>query len=171
MLKRRFAVYTIDPGGTTGCGYGEFRPRSTIKKTFAAGDWDTWEVPGEYYEQALVIFRDLVRRRQRWLKRGGSFRDFHVVIESFQLLVHKARGAGSDPAMLAPVRVTSALIALAHAFEGEGGERWLFDYQTPGEKASITPDRLRRMGLWVVGSEHRRDAVRHMVVRVDRLID
>lgn len=78
-----------------------------------------------------------------------------VVIESFQLRGVRLKGASS----LDPVRVGYGLASVLEILGYDGQVRW----QVPGKMSVATNERLRMWDLWVVGSEHERDAMRHAV--------
>lgn len=154
-------LMSIDPGGTTGAAYADVPSRARdVATAFKKGEWETAEFTGPSYEQAATIADEWEFRLRPVL-----------IIESFQLRPSKARGAGSDPKMLDPVRVTEGILAVLWSRKVNVED--LFDeerivFQTPQEKASVTSDRLRRFGLWIPKSDHKRDAMRHLVVRVSK---
>jgi hypothetical protein len=86
-----------------------------------------------------------------------------LVIEDFILTI----GAKSDRHALAPVRVTERLIATVIATKSWTGR--VANYQSSAmAKSKATDSRLRAAGLWIKGQRHARDAVRHLVIYVDR---
>lgn len=168
-----FAIMWVDPGTTSGVARGTFVPvgGGGIEEHFAFGLWETWEVTGTPGEQAWEImgeFRDW--RDDLALRYAYAPSRIMLGMESFQLRLNKARGAGSSEHMLDPIRVIHACEALSYC---DGGERkWTeIELQTPSQKSTITNERLRRWGLWTKGSEHRRDATRHLAIRLSSFID
>lgn len=167
-----FAVMAIDPGTTTGAVAGLFHAAADIPTCIANGDWEAWEVDGSPAEQAWQImdeFRDL---QAEWNIAGVAMPDIHLVCESFALRLKKAHGAGSDQRMMDPIRVITALETLALRPWQDGYRRWIkLEYQLPSEaKGYVTNERMRRWNAWVVGSEHKRDATRHMVKKISDII-
>lgn len=169
----KFAIMWVDPGTTSGVARGTFVPvhGGGIEEHFAFALWETWEVEGTPGEQAWEImgeWRDW--RDDLFLQQAYHPSRVIFGMESFQLRLNKARGAGSSEHMLDPIRVISACDALSYH---DGGERrWTnIEFQTPSQKSTITNDRLRRWDLWTVGSEHRRDATRHLAIRLSSFID
>ena len=185
------AAMAIDPGGTTGIAFGVVPLKAdSTAAAFKAGDWISEEVYGTASEQALYIWNawaewlDVLDSRKVGLP--------IMVRESFQLRPNKAHGAGSDPQMLAPVRVLAGIDALMGEYgvatAGERETLWKSRYdammiagaspddasggvtawrtrdQTPSERTVVSNDRLKRWGLWVKGSDHERDAVRHLAL-------
>lgn len=81
-----------------------------------------------------------------------------LCIEDF-ILTGPARGGwSSDRRGLSPVSVTYALLGILRQSGWQGRVYW----QTPAQKEVINNDRLKALGLYVKGSEHIRDALRHM---------
>lgn len=161
----------VDPGTTTGVARGTFVPvkGGDLAAHFAFGLYESWEVEGIPGEQAWEIIGEFVDwRADLILKHNYRPEAISLTFESFQLRIDKARGAGSSKPMLDPIRVISACEALC--FNSRGERIVDFGFQSPSDKSTITNDRLRRWGLWVVGSEHRRDAMRHLALRVDSQI-
>ena len=142
----------IDPGGTTGVAFGVFRPRKMAKSTmvYARGANRLWtqEVKGTPREQASELF-DIW---QSFMVSGPP--KTHLVIEDFQLRTQNAD--------LSPVRITAGLEALLNRD---------IERQMPSSaKSFLTDARMRDWGLWVVGSDHERDAMRHLALKVSRLL-
>ena len=75
-----------------------------------------------------------------------------VLVEDFTL-----RRFGMDKNLLAPVRMASYLRALLRP---EPMLEW--HWRESSARNVITDARLRQWGLWVPGSAHKRDAVRHL---------
>lgn len=166
---KQFAIFAVDPGTTTGVARGTFVPvygGDTKAHLDFCADRESWEVTGSPREQAAEIVGEFLDwRAHLFLDLGYEASMVFFVMENFLLRPQKARGAGSDKHMLDPVRV-------GYAIEGCSVDpvgmtvRFDIEYQTPTEKAGLTSDRLRRLDAWVVGSEHRRDATRHMIVKL-----
>ena len=175
VIPERFAIVAIDPGTTTGAAAGLFRAAADIKTCLATGDWEAWEVEGSPAEQAWQILEEFRDRQSDWNIRGVSLEHIYLCCESFQLRISKAHGAASDKRMLDSIRVISAMEALclyqAHK-PGEWVQPWIrIEFRPPSSaKKYVTNERLRRWGGWVVGSEHKRDAMRHLISKVSDLL-
>lgn len=161
MTGERFAVWAIDPGGTTGYAKGTFEARSTLAETLSAAvdgsELFAGEVGGDTVEQSLFL-ADEFATWARAVRRDGFA--VHLVFEDFQL-----RTALAD---LSPVEVAHGVRVLLH---GLGGYREAV--QSPGDaKRFATSERLRGWGLFALGrgSDHKRDALRHMALRVNRVL-
>lgn len=172
-----FAVYAFDPGTTTGVARGIFLPRDTLASTLATGvqaGWETWETKGPIGSQAMEIALEFTDWEfECHVERGIALQDIHLVSEDFQLRPSKARGAGSDPRMLDPVRVIAGVETLMWS-RTLGSDKPVreIERQMPGlAKGRFNSDRLRRVGGWVVGSEHRRDANKHLCYRVNQVLE
>jgi len=168
-----FGVMAVDPGTTTGVAAGLFHPAADIAGCLAEAEWEAWEVDGSPAEQAWEIMEEFKDRQTNWnMLESVGFPDIHLVVESFALRLKKAHGAGSNQRMMDPIRVTSAMHALAlHSLNGELRSWCHIEYQLPAEaKRYVTNERMRRWGAWVVGSEHKRDATRHMIKKVSDIL-
>lgn len=81
-----------------------------------------------------------------------------LVLEDFTLLAPSVRGGwSSDRTGLSSVRVSAMIYALVDSLV-------TVEWAMPGKMAVITSARLRNYGFWVVGSEHARDAAKHLLV-------
>lgn len=165
IIPNVLAIAAVDPGRTTGVARGIFRPgkEATLASTLAtATQLESWECTGSLAEQAEEIVGEL----DDWLswahiESGVAMPDLHLVVESFAL-----RTAHAD---LTPVKLSERI-----------DERWPYvdsapwieiERQTPAHaKGYATDERLRRWGVWVKGSTHRRDAMRHVCLRLNRAL-
>lgn len=146
-------LLAVDPGRTTGVAGGVVRLRSdslardVLVAAHEEGRLWTDEISGTATEQAAEIVALVARSRSTLL-----------VIEDFAL-----RSRNAD---LAPVEILSALDALRARDGLPAAER-----QMPSAaKSYLTNERMRDWGLWVVGSPHERDALRHLALAVSRKI-
>lgn len=155
------AIYAVDPGTTTGVARGTFEPSESVWEGVSAGRWESWEVYGSPGEQAWEIMGEYLDWRKQLDIATGNPVQAVLVIEDFTIRL--GQGASSRRELLDPVRVAAACDALAIS---RAGHRWTqIEYQQPAERSIYTNARLKAHGMWVVGSEHRRDAVRHMILR------
>jgi hypothetical protein len=163
---RPYAVFAVDPGGTSGVARGVFVNQGSLAATLRGHRLEAWEVEGEPEEQAWEIAAEFLD----WAMdlRAHRIPDVDFVSEAFHL-----RQRSAD---LSPVEVMSGVKALliprATALEtGEPHVRpfWSMVEQTASEaKSFATSARLRQWGLFALGrgSDHKRDATRHLAYRV-----
>lgn len=172
VIPKRFAIMAVDPGTTTGVAAGLFHPAADIAGCIAEAEWEAWEVEGSPAEQGWEIMDEFRDRQTVWNMDGVAFPDIHLVSESFALRLKKAHGAGSNQRMMDPIRVIQSMETLAlHSLNGELRKWAKIEFQSPSEaKKYVTNERMRRWGAWVVGSEHKRDATRHLVKKVSDII-
>jgi hypothetical protein len=167
-----FGVMAVDPGTTSGVAAGLFHAAADIAGCLANAEWEAWEVNGTPGEQAWEIMDEYKNRQVDWNIGGVGFPNMYLVVESFALRLKKAHGAGSNQRMMDPIRVISAMEALSlHYLSGELRPWCKFEFQLPAEaKRYVTNERMRRWGAWVKGSEHKRDATRHMIKKVSDIL-
>ena len=152
-------IFAIDPGTTSACARGVYAWNESVWEGLADGHCESWEVEGSPGVQAWEIMGEYLD----WSHEIAPVRTA-LVFEDF--VVNLGPGAASRRELLDPVRVTSACDALCWT---RSGLRWAHpELQQPSDKTFATNARLRDHGLWVVGSDHRRDAVRHLVKRYSR---
>lgn len=162
-----FAIMAIDPGTTTGAARGVFDKCESVWEGVSSGDWESWEVEGRPSVQAWEIMGEFLDWRSTLKDDNGSPLTTYLVMEDF--VVRLGRGAASRRELLDPVRVASGCESLAWT---RGGLRWVtIEYQQPSEISIYTGKRLREHGMWVKGSEHRRDAVRHLTLKYAKVIN
>jgi len=172
IVPELFAIMAVDPGTTTGVVAGLFHPAADIQTCIANSEWESWEVEGTPAEQGWQIMDEFKDLQAEWNLAGVALPDIHLVSESFALRLKKAHGAGSDQHMLDPVRVIESMETLALRRSEQGYRQWVrIEYQLPSEaKGYVTNERMKRWGAWVVGSEHKRDAVRHLLKKISDII-
>lgn len=158
---RAFALYAVDPGGTSGWARGVFVPQETVVATLKSHNVEAGECRGPTLDQAFQLAASIVEFRARC--RASGIRDFKVLFEGFQL-----RTQNVD---LAPVEViagTRVVLSVENIFLTK------VNFQTPSQGMTYaTNDRLKRWGLYDVGrgSPHKRDALRHLALGVSRKLD
>lgn len=173
-------MLAIDPGGTTGVAAGYVELEETRRKTLETMiNKKSAEVSGNYLSQAAqldTIFRNFVFTAN--VENGIPLPNIHIAIENFVLRRSREGGATGD---LTSCWVAAAAVAMFHkviavvdekqytqvAADSEGSIHW----QMPSDAKHVANnERLKSYGLWVVGSEHERDAFRHLVLRVDKIL-
>lgn len=167
-----------DPGGTTGVAWGWLRAgedvRGSVRAAVRGGNLWGEQLSGSVLQQAVAL-QEIARGfyaesvRKGWAVGPDGWRGLHVAVERFDLRPGAVlAGAGA----LDAVRVAEAWRGLrlgqAIMWEGLGmgmgvvpAVEW---QQASAAKGTVTDERLKRMGLWVRGEEHTRDALRHLVL-------
>lgn len=154
------ALLAMDPGGTTGVGAMHVQLKPTVLETFAEGilSHKLVEVRGYWRDQADQLVEIADRFRDNATLDGVHDDNVHVIMENY-LPDPRRMGAGATD--LSPVWIGAAFCGAWH-------EEPI--WQNPADKGYAKNDRLRRWGLWVVGSEHLRDVNRHIAFRVNKLV-
>lgn len=156
------AVFALDPGGTSAVAAAYVDLKPTLKETLlSARRKKTMEVEGTWSEQGAII-GDLMARFlfAAQVESRLSLDRIHFVFEDFVLRM---------PAVT--TNLTSIWV-MASAATHHGLTKPEIEYQQPSEaKALATNARLKMWDLWVYGSEHERDANRHLVLKVNKLVD
>lgn len=177
-----------DPGGVSGCATGIFNlsaksVKLAMRRSVFKGTLNAWEEHGSSEVQSLSIV-------EKWLDfvayAAGDLQitpdRIMFVMESFQLRKRNVE--------LSPVEIISGIKTLIYATTREMDEALRKNtdhgrkvdltltqvlqptFQTPGAaKSFATNQRLREWGAWQVGSEHKRDAVRHLGSALNHLLD
>lgn len=131
----------------------------------------SFEVRGDTEVQAHIIF-DYWRDFKFGCNVELSIpdRDIHFVIEDFALRELQAQ--------LQSVEIIGGLKTLLLNDNptrrvADGPVLWPFgrpEWQQPSTAKRCTNQRLKDLGIWVVGSEHERDARRHLVQKVSSIL-
>lgn len=152
-------ILGIDPGGTTGWArlvvprksiYGD-EPRRII-------EWEWGEVYGPEEKQVDEL-AGLVRATQGLSYQVGPA----VVVEDFDIEPHNRT---RDREMLSPVRIAAMLRYAQHLGKLQDAQIVMQGRQLA--KGTATDDRLRHWGLYIKGSDHARDAMRHAITALRR---
>ena len=150
-------VVGVDPGETTGIAVIGV-PRGSIyaQEPGAVFHLEAHETAGSVTSQVNLICK--IARRIAGLTGPAPA----IMCEGFKL-----RTKVTSQNVLAPVRVESALRYAVNT--GRAGESLMPPCIMPGEaKGTATDDRLKAWGLWIPGSDHKRDAVRQCIMLVRR---
>lgn len=155
------ALMAVDPGGTTGVGWGYFPGAEedlTLAERCAEGkNVDSFEITGGWKQQAAKLALEYIDFEAEARLDGCEL--VELVVEDFILRKLKS----SDRQGIYPVYIRACLEGILIRRD----MRWVF--QQPSVAKAVTNERLRDIGLYVVGSEHRRDAMRHLAARLRRL--
>ena len=135
----------------------------------------TTEVTGNYLEQAEALAElmgNFVFKAN--VENSIPLGNIHIAIEDFVL---RRRTEGGATGNLTSCWVAAAAVAV---FCSHSGSLWpgltiipddMIHWQTASDAKHVANDeRLKSYGLWVVGSAHERDANRHLVLRVDKIL-
>lgn len=174
-VPAKFAIFAVDPGATTGVGWGVFRTdrgdnmlKPVMVRAKSKSQLATWEEKGQPHEQAWVIVQHWMNFRYRCnVEYGIPLPDIHFVLEDFQLRTKQAD--------LTPVAVYHSILTLLYSMPLRelDTQPWPMgkpELQQPSTAKRITNARLREYDVWVVGSEHRRDVMRHIVQKVNAIL-
>lgn len=162
------AVMGIDPGHATGAAWCVAPATGTISSRMGSCPSpprsDT--LNGSYVEQAeglCHILQGLRMTANNLRRKTGQEVRLIVAIEDFVL----TRFESSERSGLDPIRITSSFVTALEMRKLNRGIELV--YQSPSEaKAYVTNDRLRHWGLWIVGKDHERDAMRHMLLAITK---
>lgn len=151
-----FCVLAVDPGGVSGVAWVRFKLdelrdiEGLLRSKLECG-----EVAGGFLDQCKRLSRAL-----------EVVNPTHVVVENFMLRVGGPMLSRTDG--LIPVRLIGAIELLVW----QRDPALCFNLQNASSAKSIATDaRLKDWGLWMVGQDHARDAIRHLVVFLRRLRD
>ncbi len=159
-------VMGIDPGVTTGIAVYDSEPADPLETCMS------WEISSKHLGKGE---RDACFRIANVVESLASTVDA-IVIESFVL---RSSARQQDKTLLAPVRVTSRVLGILDergvtTSDDESGEvthikGTPLDFQQPSlAKTTVKDAKLKKMGLWIVGEKHSRDAMKHAVTYVMR---
>lgn len=157
--KYDWAVFAIDPGGTTGVCEALIPRRLTVADSMRNARLRPYEVwaqnPLDQSVHIALNYLNFVFKVQE--KHHIPLSRIRLTIESFQLRQRNVQ--------LEPVQIHWALQGLLYQHDVTWTE------QTPSQsKTFATNARLHDWGCYQVGSEHKRDAVRHVALAVVALI-
>ncbi len=166
IIPDKFAVMAIDPGGTTGIAAAllnagkaqtthQLLRRAVQKKVLAVGEI-TAKGRNAETRQAEKLYDEWMKFKFiANVEKGIPLPYIYLVVEDFQL-----RQRSVD---LSPVKITWGLLSLIP-------EEEMLMQQPSEAKSYATNERLRKWGVWAVGKEHGRDAVRHLALRASKVL-
>lgn len=168
LRNQRVGLFAVDPGTTTGVATAAVTLRGSTKEIFERDPLETYEVkcsdPRSPQPQTSELagaaqmaqmFRDACHD---WTAEDIPATRHFLIIEDFNL---RGKPGSLDRTGLSPVRVTSALLGMLYGFP-----KAVVFQQPEQAKSRWTTPRMKNSGLWVVGSEHKRDATRHAALFV-----
>lgn len=155
-------IEALDGGATTGlclaaiprgCVFGDEQPKFLYREAF--------ELTGTIQHQV---------KNACWFSRQiADYRNTPVLIvcEDFDLGGNRLQGAASTADVVLSLRFGAALRYAVECGHAERN-RLIFQGRTIAF-TTMTDDRLKKRGLWDVGSDHKRDATRHLVTALRRI--
>ena len=180
IKEDKHAIMGIDPGGTTGVAAAYVPSLGTLKESLlAATQKKSVEVKGPWLEQAIQLATMMARFQYRAnVEHSIQLPNIHFAIEDYVLRLPATNKN------LMPVWVAAATVALytrplstryEEANEIMAKERQqASDYVTWQQPSQIkrfaSNDRLKLWGLYVTGSEHMRDAWRHVATKANSIV-
>jgi len=133
----RRSIVSLDPGGTTGICMGDLSDQELVLRI----------------SQRQLSMRDMYDFLENHV--GGCEHSCHVIYESFQY--RKMSRGGLD---LTPVKLIGVIELMRDRYE----PLVTFTEQSPATgKAFFSDDRLKQMGIYLPGTQHGRDAERHLM--------
>ena len=158
------AFFFVDPGGTSGVAAAHIELKGTLKKTLQEGVLmkKSVEVKGKWFDQAKEISDMAIRFLfTAQVERGIPAQNIYIGFENY------TRRPGAYDNNLEPVYVTAATSAFLWVHDRELD----FIMAEPSQaKTFATNERLKLWGLYEVGSEHKRDAYRHLALCVNTVL-
>jgi hypothetical protein len=179
VIGERLAILAIDPGETSGVAAAYVPKLETLKESLLAADYKkAVEVRGINPNDDVPTFEEdwiIHGRRLTNIMRHFEFtalieneipmNNIHIVVEDFILRRKRQGGATGN--------LTSCWVAAAAVSNFKNGNvsspeiHW---QQASLAKGKATNDRLKLWGLYEPGSEHLKDAWRHLATLCDRLL-
>lgn len=161
-LADHVALFAVDPGETTGWAAGYVQVGGGSLEVEEHG-----EISCAFDEFGSDGVLELADEASHWFAQADADAARRVlVIEDFTLR-HGVMLSGRSA--LSPVRVASGLVSvLLDRMLLLDAVRW---QSASDAKGVITDERLKRMGLWIKGKPHARDAVRHLVIAGRKIAD
>jgi len=160
VTTKHLHIMGIDPGHTTGW------TRLTVPRYSIFGDeypeiteWDYGEFTGPLARQAVEIAR-LARETQGLDYKTGVA----LVCEAWD---QDPKFKSTDPETLSPVRIGAQLELLRE--QGLLGDSTLhFQSRTLIHATAVSDERLKKLGMYVPGSDHIRDSTKHAIIGLRR---
>lgn len=151
-------LFAIDAGGSTGLAWG------VVPKGAHPADVDkrTIKTATVRDKSEVVQVRSITRMFNTWVKEVNHRVDgIEIIIEDFVLRPGPHAGGKEGTSSIRIAWGITGFLMGQQQFPGYP------IWQTPSEVlGTVTKDRLKEWGLWVVGQEHERDAMSHLAFRM-----
>lgn len=161
---------TVDPGGTTGCATGIFRTdrgddmlATVFARAVKKNQISTWEEKGPCELQSRAIVAHWTQFQFHCnVEFAIPLPNIYLVMEDFALRELQAQ--------LMAVEIKGGVKSL---LVGKHGNWPLgqIHFQTPSTAKRRNNAMLKELGVYVTRSEHQRDATRHLVAKVNDILD
>lgn len=183
LVHNHIAIMAIDPGLHTGIAQGVFPclpdvvGKMLVKDILKEGLFMSAKEIVEDEKKAgweIGAAIEIVRAWKQFKKETGNWKSaghlikYALVMESWQVRLPMRT---ANRVVMSPARIAAAvegLLAspLSSREQATDNDSWeSVKYQSPADaKQYATDARLKAWGLWVVGSDHARDANRHMTL-------
>lgn len=175
-----FAIMACDPGGHSAIARGIFDlDRDMVAKCIAdarrKNALESFQLDMEDSNAGVDAEKDIAKKiAMEWHDWDAECRLEGVAVDRsvfvMEDFVPRAKALTMQREILIPVRIAAYVEGmLVKELPGAGGRG--IEYQQPGLVKGYANDaRLRKWGLWVKGSDHQRDAWRHVVARLNRAL-
>lgn len=172
------AVLAVDPGNTTGVAAAYFDFKWTLIETLQGKQAaKSVEVDGDWLKQGYLIAEMMWRFLYRAnVENGIPIPRIHFVFEDFVLRRRESGGATGNltSCWVAASAVTAFKLVCVREARGPLLKSILAEdikwTQASQAKGFATNDRLKIWKMYEVGSEHKRDAWRHVALRVNEIL-
>jgi hypothetical protein len=158
---RRLWILGVDPGNTTGASLISI-PRGSIygDERGKILSHTSWELHGSLRMQVRNVCSIAMRV-------NTPTSPCLIVTEDYDLGGNRVTGSAAENDIVSPIRVGAALW---HAVECGHADNAVMTFQGRTiAMTTATDDRLKKWGLYDVGSAHKRDGTRHAVTMVRRI--
>ena len=170
-MKDLYAIFAVDPGGSTGIAWGTFyKDAMTVEEALAtrigSGQLTVEDTDRNQVVSITQKWRGLYKS---WVGMGIDPSECYMVIESFVL--GPKTPSGKDPLRAINIGQGIYYYRLGQAHEHD---RWncptapvIVYWQTPAQASGYAKDaRLKDWGVWIKGKDHERSAWRHAALRI-----
>jgi hypothetical protein len=179
IIPDKFAVMTVDPGKTSGCSQGVFRTdkgddmlTTVFARAVGKKQVHSWDEKGESEDQSWAIC-------DRWsaflfkcnVDYAIPLPYIYLVIEDFAL--RELQAQLQSVAVIAGIKTLLCRKLDPKSANEQAFVRWPLGrptFQTPSTAKRRTNAMLKQLGI-LEGSVHERDARRHLVAKVNDVLD
>lgn len=184
---RGWSVFAIDPGETTGYAWAAIGAKEVRKhgisesikraldESLELSRFGHTPIPGDSFPRfgwgevdcrSMDGIEEVVRlifSAHELIRMGTPLGGLGWIVPEAFVLNRSVK----DASLLSPVRVSAMIQYAVRKQINERGTAW--EEQESAAKAVVPNDKLKAWGLYARGSEHQRDAMRHLIVKLRRL--